>query len=60
MFFALVWWVVSARHWFKGPRVNLEHMMLADEAMLVGKQISNDGGSGSNSPGVTDSKTVGN
>ncbi|OAG08762.1 amino acid transporter [Paraphaeosphaeria sporulosa] len=24
----LVWWVVDARRWFKGPKVNVEHMML--------------------------------
>ncbi|KAK5174310.1 GABA/polyamine transporter [Saxophila tyrrhenica] len=23
----LVWWVVDARKWFKGPKVNLEHLM---------------------------------
>lgn len=24
---ALIWWVVDARKWFKGPKVNLEHLM---------------------------------
>ncbi|KAI1908808.1 GABA/polyamine transporter [Ophidiomyces ophidiicola] len=24
----LIWWVVDARKWFKGPRVNLDHHML--------------------------------
>jgi hypothetical protein len=28
MFFVTVWWFVSARKWFKGPKVNVEHMML--------------------------------
>lgn len=23
----LIWWVVSARKWFKGPKVNLDHLM---------------------------------
>lgn len=23
----LIWWVVDARKWFKGPKVNLEHLM---------------------------------
>jgi len=23
----LVWWVVDARKWFKGPKVNVEHLM---------------------------------
>lgn len=26
-FLVLVWWVVDARKWFKGPKVNLEHLM---------------------------------
>ena len=25
---AMVWWFVSAHKWFKGPKVNIEHMML--------------------------------
>jgi amino acid transporter len=28
MFFVMIWWVVDARKWFKGPKVNIEHMML--------------------------------
>ncbi|KAL8783181.1 MAG: hypothetical protein Q9213_004810 [Squamulea squamosa] len=28
MTFVLIWWVVSARKWFKGPKVNIEHQML--------------------------------
>ncbi|KAI9792516.1 MAG: hypothetical protein M1816_002036 [Peltula sp. TS41687] len=27
MLFALVWWVLSAHKWFKGPKVNVEHRM---------------------------------
>lgn len=27
----LVWWFVSARRWFKGPKVNLEHLMMGRE-----------------------------
>lgn len=23
-----LWWFISAHRWFKGPKVNLEHMML--------------------------------
>ena len=25
---ALIWWVVSARKWFKGPKVNIEHRIM--------------------------------
>jgi len=28
MMFALTWYAVSARKWFKGPKVNIDHMML--------------------------------
>ncbi|KAI9720682.1 MAG: hypothetical protein M1828_005562 [Chrysothrix sp. TS-e1954] len=27
MFLAMVWWYLDARKWFKGPKVNLEHVM---------------------------------
>jgi hypothetical protein len=25
MFLVIVWWLVSAHKWFKGPKVNVEH-----------------------------------
>lgn len=28
MFMICVWWFVSAHKWFKGPKVNVEHMMV--------------------------------
>lgn len=31
MLLVSIWWVVSARKWFKGPKVNLEHLMLGRE-----------------------------
>jgi hypothetical protein len=27
MFLSLLWYAVDARRWFKGPRLNLEHMI---------------------------------
>ena len=43
MLLALVWWVVSARKWFKGPKVNLEHVMYGREeqaeALREGKPL---------------------
>lgn len=30
-----VWWFISARKWFKGPKVNIEHMMLGREGNVV-------------------------
>lgn len=35
MLYAVVWWVVSARHWFKGPKVNIEHRMLGREENII-------------------------
>ncbi|KAL9056556.1 MAG: hypothetical protein Q9162_002839 [Coniocarpon cinnabarinum] len=31
----LIWWVLSARKWFKGPKVNLEHMMYGRETQGI-------------------------
>lgn len=60
MGFALVWWFVSARKWFKGPKVNLEHLMhgrddqAADIAQQEGKVMDGqaDSESGSDIQGV--------
>jgi hypothetical protein len=27
MFLALMWYAVDARKWFKGPRINVEHLL---------------------------------
>jgi hypothetical protein len=35
MFLVMVWWFISARHWFKGPVVNVEHKMLGREGNVV-------------------------
>ncbi|KAK6434174.1 GABA/polyamine transporter [Oleoguttula sp. CCFEE 5521] len=44
MILVMIWWVVSARKWFKGPKVNVQHMMLGNEgAVIEGKEA----GSGS-------------
>jgi len=34
----LVWWVVDARKWFKGPKVNVEHLM-GQEVELQGEHV---------------------
>ena len=42
MLYALVWWVISARHWFKGPKVNIDHEMLGRDIQIhVGKEDVN-------------------
>ena len=35
MFLVMVWWVISARKWFKGPKVNVQHMMLGRQGNVI-------------------------
>ncbi|KAK6000026.1 hypothetical protein QM012_004014 [Aureobasidium pullulans] len=43
MVMVLIWWVVSARKWFKGPKVNVQHMMLGRDVdgadVLMGQEV---------------------
>ncbi|GAO47026.1 amino acid transporter [Saitoella complicata NRRL Y-17804] len=39
MAFVVVWWAVSARKWFKGPKVNVEHMMLDRLEAIEGQEV---------------------
>ncbi|KAK7542424.1 amino acid permease-domain-containing protein [Phyllosticta citribraziliensis] len=44
MLIALGWWIISARKWFKGPKVNIQHMMVGREAeVLEGKDATPSG-----------------
>jgi hypothetical protein len=36
MFIVTIWWFVSAHKWFKGPKVNIEHMMLGRGESIEG------------------------
>jgi hypothetical protein len=48
----MTWWLVSARKWFKGPKVNVQHLMLGRESNVIeganekGDAIQGDGSSG--------------
>lgn len=44
---AMVWWVVDAHKWFKGPKVNIDHTMIGrDENVIDGKnELDSDSGS---------------
>jgi hypothetical protein len=42
MFMVTIWWFVSAHKWFKGPKVNIEHMMLGRGEVVVGKGLAGD------------------
>jgi amino acid transporter len=58
----MMWWVVDAHRWFKGPKVNVEHAMLGrEESVIVGGKVDSgdvgsDSGSGS---GVVEAVAVG-
>lgn len=41
MIMVTIWWFVSAHKWFKGPKVNIEHMML-ERAQVVEGQDTKD------------------
>lgn len=44
----IIWWVVDARRWFKGPKVNIEHRMTGREgATIEGNTISESDGESS-------------
>jgi hypothetical protein len=44
MLLVTIWWLLSARKWFKGPKVNVEHMMLGRGAnVLEGKADVSEG-----------------
>ncbi|BFZ63516.1 GABA/polyamine transporter [Saitoella coloradoensis] len=37
------WWAVSARKWFRGPKVNVEHMMLDRLEAMRGRRFLGSG-----------------
>lgn len=42
----LIWWVVDARKWFKGPKVNVEHHMMDRAQMGIARKDSKESGKG--------------
>jgi hypothetical protein len=62
----LIWWFVDARKWFKGPKVNLEHLMHGrdDQAAEIAKEDGiilegKDDGSSASEQNVPGSQPVG-
>lgn len=52
----VIWWFVSAHKWFKGPKVNLEHLMLDREdgiPSLQGEEVKTEGSESGDSVGVS-------
>ena len=37
MLAAIIWWIVDARKWFKGPKVNIEHLMIGRKVEDIGQ-----------------------
>jgi hypothetical protein len=57
MFLVMAWWFISARKWFKGPKVNLDHLMLGRDGTVLEGDAKGDGDSSSDGH-VMDSKAV--
>ena len=60
MIIVTIWWFVSARKWFKGPKVNIEHMMFGRGGNAIdGKIEERDSGYNGLAPvGSTDKPNV--
>lgn len=41
---AMVWWVMDARKWFKGPKINVDHVMLGREEQRAELQAEDEDG----------------
>jgi amino acid transporter len=54
MLFIITWWMLSARKWFKGPHVNVEHHMLGRD-VVEGIEKENDDNN-SDTPSLSKSK----
>ncbi|CAG8948754.1 hypothetical protein HYFRA_00001875 [Hymenoscyphus fraxineus] len=42
MMFVIIWWFVSAKKWFKGPVINVEHHMLGRNEVYEGVESAGD------------------
>lgn len=57
MFIIICWWFISAHKWFTGPKVNVEHMMIGRDVIMVdGQEVASD--SGSDGANVSSDKVV--
>ena len=53
MLFAITWWIVSARKWFKGPKVNIEHEMIGRGGHVIDGKVGGHESGGSSSNSIT-------
>lgn len=59
MLAVLTWWVIDARKWFKGPKVNVEHQLVAHHVPeLVGVGYDKSSESGEAKPTTSTRETV--
>lgn len=58
MVLVTIWWFVSAHKWFKGPKVNIEHMMIGREEAVVEGQASRQDGDSSSGEGHVPEKIL--
>lgn len=56
MFGVIIWWWVSAHKWFKGPKVNVEHLMIGRQGNVVEGQEEGKGNDSSSELRKTMSK----
>jgi hypothetical protein len=59
MFLIMCWWFISARKWFKGPTINVEHHMLGRAEAIMGIQGEQHDGSSGSEIDYTKSKEAG-
>ena len=52
MLMALIWWVVDAHKWFKGPKVNIQHAMIGAEGNVIEGKHGDGSDSASGGPGL--------
>ena len=55
---ATIWWIVSARKWFKGPKVNNEHYMIGRGPNVLETREGSAGSGDSSSESITREKTT--
>jgi hypothetical protein len=52
MLLAVLWYAVDARHWFKGPKINVEHLIHVK--VVEGQEAESDRGRSRNRDGNSD------
>ncbi|KAI9649181.1 GABA/polyamine transporter [Ciborinia camelliae] len=56
MSMVMIWWYVSARKWFKGPVLNIEHHMIGQDAEEIVEGVEDSSDDGKNRPSSFEKK----